>query len=113
MTTPTDDDIPISIQKQLPDSLLRKIRAMNGVVRLDFVEEFRKRRKSLGLAFVLLGAGFHRAYLGQIWLTLLFLATFGGFFAWWIIDLLRLPRIVKEKNRSIAIEVLRDLQVLN
>jgi TM2 domain-containing membrane protein YozV len=113
MTTPTNDDIPLSILKQLPDSLLRKIGAMDDAVRLDFVEEFRKRRKSLGLAFVLLGAGFHRVYLGQIWLTLLFLATFGGFFAWWIIDLLRLPGIVKEKNRSIAIGVLRDLQVLN
>jgi len=79
---------------------------------MDFVEEFRKRKKSLGLAFVLWTMGFHRAYLGQIWLTLLFLATLGGFFAWWIIDLLRLSRIVGERNRSIAIDVLRDNQIL-
>jgi len=113
MTTPTDDDIPMTIQKQLPESLLRKIRAMDGVVRHDFVSEFGKRRKSLLLTFILLGGGFHRAYLGQIWLTLLFIGTFGGFFAWWIIDLFRLPRIVREKNRSIAIEVLKDVQILN
>lgn len=56
--------------------------------------------------------GFHRAYLGQILLTLLFLVTFGGLGAWWIIDLLRLSRIVGERNRSMAIEVLRDNQIL-
>jgi TM2 domain-containing membrane protein YozV len=112
MTAERSSNIPPSIQKQLPSAVLRKVLEMDGVAQRDFVEEFRKLKKSLLLAFVLWGGGFHRAYLGQIWLTLLFLGTLGGFFIWWFIDLLCLPRIVGERNRSIAIDVLRDSQIL-
>lgn len=79
MTVQNTSSIPPAIQKQLPQAVLRKVLEMDDVAQMDFVEEFRKRKKSLGLAFLLLGAGFHRAYLGQIWLTILFLGTLGGF----------------------------------
>jgi len=45
MTVQDTSSIPPSIQKQLPQAVLRKVLEMDGVGHLDFVEEFRKRKR--------------------------------------------------------------------
>jgi len=106
--------LPEPIQKQIPDAVLRKLAGMDESAQLAFSEEFKRKKKSPALAFwLLLPCGMHYAYVGRVWLTLIFLISFGGFGLWWVIDMLRVCGMVREHNRSIAIQVLRDIQVLN
>jgi hypothetical protein len=106
------NDLPASLRKQVPDAVLRKLDEMDESARLGFAEEFGRKKKSPLLAFLLVGAGLHYAYLGRVWLTLFFLLTMGGFGIWWLIDLFRVFGMVRERSRSVAIQVLRDIQVL-
>ncbi len=104
--------LPASLRKQVPDAVLRKLDDMDESAQLGFSEEFSRNKKSALLAFLLVGAGLHYAYLGRVWLTLLFLFTMGGFGIWWLIDIFRVFGMVRDRNRSVAIQVLRDIQVL-
>ncbi len=106
------NQLPTSLRKQIPDAVLRKLDDMDEAAQLGFVEEFSRNKKSSLLAFLLVGGGLHYAYLGRVWLTLFFICTMGGFGIWWIIDLFRVFGMVRERNRSVAIRVLRDIQVL-
>lgn len=106
------NQLPEPIRKQTPESVQRKLSEMDEQAQQAFNEEFLKRRKSSLVAFLLLSAGFHYAYVGRVWLNVVFLLTCGGVFIWWIADLFRVWGMVREKNRSIAIEVLRDIQIL-
>lgn len=101
-----------TLRKQIPDAVLRKLDEMDEAAQLGFAEEFSRAKKSPLLAFLLAGCGLHYAYLGRVWLTLLFLFTMGGFGLWWLIDIFRVFSMVRERNRSVAIQVLRDIQVL-
>lgn len=106
--------LPAKLQKQIPEAILKKLGSMNEATQLAFAEEFSRKKKSPALAFwLLLPCGLHYAYAGRVWLTLIFLITFGGFGVWWFIDLFRVWGIVRERNRSIALQVLRDIQILN
>lgn len=104
--------LPASFHKQVPDAVLRKLNDMDESAQLGFAEEFSRNKKSPLLAFLLVGAGLHYAYLGRVWLTLFFLFTMGGFGIWWLIDIFRVFGMVRDRNRSVAIQVLRDIQVL-
>ena len=104
--------LPSSLSKQVPDAVLRKLDEMDETTQLGFAGEFSRHKKSSLLAFLLVGVGLHYAYLGRVWLTLLFLITMGGFGIWWFIDIFRVFGMVRERNRSVAIQVLRDIQVL-
>jgi hypothetical protein len=104
--------LPASLRKQVPDAVLRKLDDMDEAAQLGFAEEFTRNKKSPLVAFLLVGVGLHYAYLGRVWLTLLFLFTMGGFGIWGLLDIFRVSGFVRERNRSVAIQVLRDIQVL-
>ena len=104
--------LPPPLCKEIPDAVLRKLNEMDESAQMGFAEEFAKKKKSPLIAFLLVGAGLHYAYLGRIWLTLFFLFSMGGFGIWWLIDIFRVFGMVRERNRSVAIQVLRDIQVL-
>ena len=72
-----------------------------------FVSEFRNRRKSRSVAYLLAFAlGAHYIYLGDRKTQFTFWLTGGGLGIWAILDLWRIPRLVREKNRLIAKELL-------
>jgi len=104
--------LPESIRRQTPESVQRKLSEMDEHAQHAFSEEFRKRRKSSLLAFLLLNMGLHYVYVGKVWLNVIFILSFGGLLIWWFIDLFRIWGLVRDKNRSIAIEVLREIQIL-
>lgn len=105
-------NLPSSVRNQIPESVQSKLSGMDATVREGYLEEFRRRRKSAALGFVLANIGLHYAYLGRVWLTLLFFFTMGGLGVWWFVDLFRIWSMVRDRNRSIAIQVLRDVQFL-
>jgi len=73
--------------------------------------DYESHRKSGGLSYVLwLCFGFHYLYLGQLGLQLLYWLTFGGFGLWAIIDLLRIPGMVEQKNEAILLQIMAHYQ---
>lgn len=106
-----------TLKNQIPDAVYQKVAAMDPVAQAGFVDEFNRQKKSTGVAYVFwaLGSllGLHYLYFKKGLLFFLFLITLGGFCIWWLIDAFRVPGIIKNHNKSVAINVLRDIQVLN
>jgi len=107
--------IPDNIRNQLSEAVLRKLSSMDELTQEAFLTEFKKKKKSTLMAFVLLWIfpSWHYFYLGKVWMNLLFWITFGGFLFWWFIDIFRLGGMVREYNKTVAIRVLKEIQFLN
>ena len=108
-------DLPKSIRNELPEAVIRKLSTMDEVNQEAFLTEFNKKKKSRLMAFVLLFIFpcWHYFYLGKVWMNLLFWFTLGGFMFWWFIDIFRIPGMVREYNKTVAIGVLKEIQFLN
>jgi len=106
-----------TIKNQIPEAVYQKVTSMEPVAQMGFVDEFNRQKKSTGVAYIFwaLGSvlGLHYLYFKKPLLFILFLFTMGGFCIWWLIDLFRVPGIIKTQNKSIAMNVLRDIQVLS
>ena len=115
MSETTTNEIPANLRKQIPEAVQRKVAAMDEINQQAFLAEFRKKRKSAFLAFMFVMAipSFHYFYLGRIWLQIVFWGTIGGFGIWWLVDLFRVGSLVREYNKTVAIDVLKDVQILS
>jgi len=78
----------------------------------EFVEEYRRKAKSGGMALFLWIFGLHYAYIGKWGIFLLFLFTMGGFFIWWLIDIFRVVGMVRNHNKDVAVDVLRNMKTI-
>jgi len=75
-------------------------------VRRALEADYARRRKSVLWAYVLWGVlGAHYAYLGKRREQGLFLVTMGGLGVWWLLDAVRIPRLVAAANDAVR----RDL----
>lgn len=101
-----------TLSKQIPAAVLRKVAEMDEFNQEAFISEFKKKSKSPNVACIFFLLGFHYAYMGKWLICILFWATMGGFAVWWFIDLFRLNAMVRDHNKTVAIEVLRDIQIL-
>jgi TM2 domain-containing membrane protein YozV len=106
-------EIPEDLKAQIPPAVLRKVAMMEEVNQEAFVSEFKKKKKSNVFAFLLANGGCHYFYLGKYLMGFLYWGTVGGFGIWWFVDLFRVKGMVAEFNKTVAINVLRDIQVLN
>lgn len=105
--------VPESIMRILPSMVKSAVRELPPADQEAFVEEFRRRSKSLAVAYILwFLLGWHYAYLRKWGTQVLFWLVAGGLGVWWIIDLFRLPRMVRSINRDIAVDVMRDLKII-
>jgi TM2 domain-containing membrane protein YozV len=78
-----------------------------------FNEEYRRKAKSTGVAYLLwLLFGWHYAYLGRWGTQILYWLTAGGFGLWILVDLFRIPSLIGEYNKNVSIGVLKDLQAI-
>lgn len=78
-----------------------------------FIDEFDRRKKSKGVAFLLwLLFGWHYAYLKKWGWLILFVLTAGGFFIWWLVDLFRVSKLVDDYNNDLSSEIMRDITLL-
>ncbi|SIT13512.1 hypothetical protein SAMN05421786_106145 [Chryseobacterium ureilyticum] len=91
----------------------KKFRELNSEQQRIFVSEFERRKKSVGISYLLwFLLGWHYAYLKKWGWLILYILTAGGFFIWAIIDLFRIPRMVEQYNNDLALEVLRDISIM-
>ena len=107
--------IPAEIAASLPQSLRNELATMPRKEQEAFVKAFRDRSASLVMAYltsliyghyVLLGRW---AMSGWMWLSLFVSGTLGVI--WWLIDLVRMPRMVREYNRRVATDIVQQLRL--
>lgn len=106
--------IPHSVADNLPAMVRNELAKMNVQRQEEFVEEYQRKTKSLPLAylFLLLILALHYGYLGKWGLQIVFWITGGGLLIWWFIDIFRLPGLVKNYNKDIATDVMRNLKAI-
>jgi hypothetical protein len=107
--------IPASVARELPDAVQAELATMPIVKQYAFMLDFEKKSKSLTMAYLCSLIYCHYILLGRwtmsgFMLCSLFLAAALGSI-WWMIDLVRMPRLVREHNGRLAIEILRNLKV--
>jgi hypothetical protein len=106
--------IPSSITKNLPAMVRNELSRLSAQHQQEFVEEYRRKAKSVGGAYVLwLVLGCHYAYVGKWGVQALFWLTFGGVCFWWVVDAFRVPGMVGSYNKDVAVEVLRNLKAVS
>lgn len=77
-----------------------------------FVEEFKRKKKSLGLAyfFLIICLGMPYGYLGKWGLQIVYWLTGMGGFLWFFYLLFALPGLVRDYNQDVASQIVRDLK---
>lgn len=108
--------ISASIRDNLPSMVRNELSNLSAQRQQEFVEEYNRKKKSLALAYFLMLPLCFCIYYGYIhkWgLQFLFWFTAGGLFIWWLIDLFRIPGLIKNYNMDIANEVMRNLKSIS
>ncbi len=110
--------IPISIADNLPAMVRNELVKLPAQKQEEFIEEYRRKEKSVGIGYILwllplLPFGWHYAYLRKWGIQILFWLTFGGLFIWWLIDAFRIPLMIRDYNKDIAVDVLRNLKSIS
>jgi hypothetical protein len=95
--------IPNDVMDDLSQDVWTEVIKLPVVSQMRFVEEFRRKRKSSGVAVVLcLVLGLHYGYLGNWTKQLIYWVTGGGVMVWMFADLFRMSRLVHDANTEIA-----------
>lgn len=106
--------IPSSTSDNLPSMVRNELAKMSAQKQDEFLEDFNRKKKSTGLAYVCwLVLGLHYGYSGKWGLQIAFWVTLGGLWIWWIVDLFRIPGIVANYNKDTATDVMRNLQAIS
>ena len=104
--------VPRSISDHLPAMVRNEVSSLSPERQEEFVEEFRRKAKSGGICFLLWIFGLHYIYIGKWGVFLVFLLTAGGLFIWWFIDLFRIIGLVRDHNKDVAVDVLRNMKTI-
>jgi len=105
------DKIPPSIPKNVRDELLR----MPTEQRHRFLHDFETRSKSVLMAYLCSLIYCHYGLLGRwamsgwMWAALFVASTLG--FIWWLVDLVRIPGMVRAYNERLAIDLMRRTRI--
>jgi hypothetical protein len=106
-------DRSLAIPPAVLSSLSRTVREQLAYLSPDqqraFLWRYRAQAKSPLTALLFLLLGSHYLYLRRRGLHVLFWLTLGGLAAWWLLDLFRIPRLVRDYNRQVAAHIMRAL----
>lgn len=98
----------------LPSMVKEQLNKMPKEKQNQFTEEFDRKTKSIIIAYLVWLFPFMQyGYLGKWGIQIIYWVTGGGFMIWWFIDLFRMVSLVKDKNKDIAIEVMKDIKSIN
>lgn len=107
--------ISASIADCLPSMVKNELAKLPAQKQEEFVEEYKRKAKSVGIAylFLIFILAMHYGYLRKWGLQIVFWLTGGGFFIWWLIDLFRLAGLVKNYNKDVATDTMRNLKAMS
>ncbi len=106
--------IETSIADSLPLMVKNELANMPSDKQNYFVDEYKRKKKSVGMAyfFTVLCLGIPYGYLGRWGMQFVYWFTGAGFFIWWLIILFKLPSMVRDYNKDVALEVMRNLKIM-
>jgi hypothetical protein len=105
--------IPSEIVARLPESVVTELAQLPAAKQAEFLQAFRNQSRSLAFAYLVSLIYCHYGLLGRwamsgmMWVSLFVTATLGS--VWWLIDLVRLPAMVRTHNQRVAADILRKL----
>jgi len=98
--------------RSLPPSVQHVVAQMDARSQAAFFNEYARRKKSTVVGWILwFPFGFHYIYARKVGLQFLYWFTLDGLGIWMLIDLFRMPSIIRGVNEQIAREVLQTLHV--
>jgi hypothetical protein len=99
--------VPVAerIGRQLPSAVRSQLANLPAGAQFEFLEEYRRKSKSLWAAYFWSLFYCHHALLGRRGTTLAMLGM-----AWWLVDLVRLPGLVRSYNHALAFDILRNMR---
>ena len=104
---------PAKIGAALAESVRAELAAMPAAKRDEFLKAYQTQSRSLLLAYLTSLIYCHYALLGRwtmsgmMFVALFVAATLG--WMWWLIDLVRMPEMVRAHNHQVAADILRRL----
>ena len=107
--------IPDKVSTSIPQSVRDELVRMPVEQQYQFVNDFETQSKSLLMAYLCSLIYCHYGLLGR-WamtgwmLTSLFVASTLGFI-WWLIDLVRIPEMVREYNERLAVDLIHKTHI--
>lgn len=103
-----------SIVDILPTMVKSSLSKMSQEKQSMFVEEYNRKKKSVGLAyfFLIICLGMPYGYLGKWGLQIVYWITGCGCLIWFIYLLFTLPKLVKSYNQDVAAQIVRDMQII-
>ena len=101
--------IPSRVASSLSQTVREQLTYLTPDQQRAFLWRYRAQAKSPLIALCFLPFGWHYLYLRKRGLQVLFWLTLGGLAAWWVADIFRLPRLVRDHNRRVATHVMRAL----
>lgn len=108
--------VPSHVERYLPAMVRAELSRLPSIKQCEFVEEFERKSKSLPIAYIFAVFLLHYAYLGRwgllilMWMGSIFLLGIG--LIWLLIDLFRMPGLVRNYNGDVAINVMRNLKAI-
>jgi len=103
-----------AIARSLPAMVRNELAKMDPQRQEEFVEEFMRRRKNTGMGYLCWFIfGIHYGYLHKWGLQVVYWLTAGGFFIWAFIDLFRMSGLIKDYNKDLAMDVMRNLKAIS
>lgn len=98
------------IVDSVPPSLRSAVATLPPPLQQEFAATYERRGRSTGAAYFLcLLVGGHYAYVGRWGLQALFWLTLFGLGIWLVVDLFRIPAMVRRYNEGVAREILAAL----
>ncbi|KAA6432360.1 TM2 domain-containing protein [Rufibacter glacialis] len=106
--------LPLSFLQQLPYLAQVELPTLSTELQHAFFAQYMQRRKSMGFAYLLwVLFGLHYAYVNKWAVQFVFWITGGGLGVWWIIDLFRMPGIIRRYNDAWALECLANIKMVH
>ncbi len=106
--------LPDNIKKHLPSMVKNELSKLPASKQEEFIEEYKRKSKNLSMTyFIFFFFGMHYLYLGKLNTQLLYWFTLAGVSVWWFIDIFRIPSLVEDYNRDVAIDTLRNLKAVS
>ena len=107
--------IPADVAACLPLSVRGELASLPQERQQEFVEAFQSKSANLAMAYLLSLCYCHYGLLGRWamtgWMCLSLFVTSTLGLIWWLIDLVRMPRMVREHNHRVATDLLHELQI--
>jgi hypothetical protein len=103
-----------TVADNLPAMVKNELARLSAAKQAEFLEEYNRKSRQTAIAYVLwFFLGFHYVYQKKWGIQILFWLTSGGFFVWWLVDAFRVPGMIKNYNKDVAIDTLRNLKAIS